>query len=194
MTPCTANQPLLFETGAQPPEGLLFERDFLSPKEEHDLIDFICTLQFGEVRMHGVVAKRRIVHFGLRYAFTSHRLSPASEIPRDFDSVRVRAAAIAAVNPDSFSEVLVTEYPPGAGIGWHRDAPPFGIIAGISLAAGSTMRFRQGTAHHRETRALELPRRSLYVLTESARSEWEHSISPIENLRYSITFRTLKHC
>jgi DNA oxidative demethylase len=94
---------------------------------------------------------------------TSSQLSRASEIPDEFSAVRVRAAQLAGVDPHAFSEVLVTEYPPGAGIGWHRDAPPLGIIAGISLAANCTMRFRKetestkGTAGKRETAAIEFP-------------------------------------
>ena len=185
-------QRILFERAREAPEGLIFEPDFLTIAEENDLIDSIRKLPFGEVRMHGVVAKRRIAHFGLRYAYTSHHLSPASEIPSEFELIRSRAANSAHVEPHSFSEVLVTEYPPGAGIGWHHDAPPFGIIADISLAADRTMRFRKGPAGQRETSAVKLHRRSLYVLTGSARTEWQHSISPIAELRYSITFRTLK--
>lgn len=186
------SQIVLFERGPQLPEGLIFQPDFLSVGEENELLDMIRQLPFGEVRMHGVVAKRRVAQFGLRYAFTSHRLSPAREIPGEFDVIRVRAAELAGVAAQSFSEVLVTEYPSGAGIGWHRDAPPFGIVAGISLAADCTMRFRKGDAGKRETSAIELPRRSLYVLAGDARSEWQHSISPIAELRYSITFRTLR--
>jgi hypothetical protein len=30
------------------------------------------------------------------------------------------------VDGDELVEVLLTRYPPGAGIGWHRDAPMFG--------------------------------------------------------------------
>jgi len=185
-------QRVLFDRGPQAPEGLIFEPDFLTLAEETDLLDAIRNLPFGEVRMHGVAAKRRVVHFGLRYAFTSHHLSPASEIPEQFEQIRARAAKIAHVDPLSFSEVLVTEYPSGAGIGWHHDAPPFGIVAGVSLAADCTMRFRKGPVGHRETSVVPLPHRSLYVLAGSARTEWQHSISPIEKLRYSITFRTLK--
>jgi alkylated DNA repair protein (DNA oxidative demethylase) len=185
-------QRVLFERGPEAPEGLIFERDFLTIAEQNDLIEVIRTLPFGEVRMHGVVAKRRVAHFGLRYAFTSHQLSPASEIPDEFSAIRGRAAQLAGVDPHAFSEVLVTEYPPGAGIGWHRDAPPFGIIAGISLAADCTMRFRKGIGGQRHTSAVNLPRRSLYVLAGTARTEWQHSIAPIAELRYSITFRTLK--
>jgi alkylated DNA repair dioxygenase AlkB len=32
-------------------------------------------------------------------------------------------------------EALVTEYPPGAAIGWHRDARCFGVIVAISLSS-----------------------------------------------------------
>jgi alkylated DNA repair dioxygenase AlkB len=191
-------QRVLFERGPKLPEGLLFEPDFLTVAEDNELIDVIRPLPFGEVRMRGVVAKRRVVHFGLRYAFTSHQLSPASEIPNEFSAIRERAAQVGGVDPGAFSEVLVTEYPPGAGIGWHRDAPPFGIIAGISLAADCTMRFRnvptstKGAGGNIESSAIELPRRSLYVLAGSARNDWQHSIRPIPETRYSITFRTLK--
>ena len=34
--------------------------------------------------------------------------------------------------------------------------------------------------------------RSAYVLTGPARTQWEHSIPPVKETRYSITFRTLR--
>lgn len=34
--------------------------------------------------------------------------------------------------------------------------------------------------------------RSAYLLNWRARSEWEHSIPPVDALRYSITFRNLR--
>jgi alkylated DNA repair dioxygenase AlkB len=94
--------------------------------------------------------------------------------------------------PDAFPEALVTEYQPGAGIGWHRDAPPFGIVTGISLAGTCRMRFQKGTGPARQVSAIELPPRSIYLLTGSARKDWQHTIPPTKELRYSITFRTLK--
>ncbi len=134
-----------------------------------------------------------MIHYGLHYSFTSRALSPAAEIPDAFEMICTRAAQVANVNPSDFSEVLVTEYPPGAGIGWHRDATPFGIIAGISLAANCRMRFQKGAGAQRQTTAVELPSRSIYLLTGEARNLWQHSIAPMKELRYSITFRTLKH-
>jgi len=43
-----------------------------------------------------------------------------------------------------------------------------------------------------ERRNVELPARSLYLLTGEVRREWEHSIVPTAVTRRSITFRTLR--
>ncbi len=34
--------------------------------------------------------------------------------------------------------------------------------------------------------------RSLYIIQGAARSDWQHSITPVKQTRYSITLRTLK--
>jgi 2OG-Fe(II) oxygenase superfamily len=76
--------------------------------------------------------------------FESYQLTPAAPVPDELLSLQRDAALLAGVEPPEFSEVLVTEYPPGAGIGWHRDAPHFGIVAGVSFAAPCRMCFRRG--------------------------------------------------
>ncbi len=175
------------------PDGFLLQPDFLTVDEEDQASSVIHGLPFKEFSMRGVVAKRRSVHFGLGYAFTSHRLSPAPAIPEELEFIRDRAAVLAGVNPTDFAETLVIEYQPGAGIGWHRDAPPFGIIAGISLAGRCRMRFRKGSEGKSQTIAVELPSRSIYLLTGSSRKAWQHSIPAVAETRYSITFRTLRN-
>ena len=175
-----------------PPKGFVFQSDFLSLQEERDLIAFIQTLNFKKFQFYGVTAKRRVIHFGLHYAFTSRALSPAPALPAVFQPIREKAATFTGIDPADFSETLVTEYQPGAGIDWHRDAPPFGVIVGISLGAGCRMRFRKGSGAQRQTTAATLPPRSIYLLTGEARTLWQHSIAPITEIRYSITFRTLK--
>jgi alkylated DNA repair dioxygenase AlkB len=88
--------------------------------------------------------------------------------------------------------VLVTEYTPGAGIGWHRDAPSFGVVVGVSLLGPCRFRFARGAGGARETRAVILEPRSAYVLSGPARWQWQHSIPPGKTARYSITFRTMR--
>jgi alkylated DNA repair protein (DNA oxidative demethylase) len=175
------------------PEGLIVRMDFLSSGEEHDLLQFMAGIAFGHARMHGVASKRRVAQFGWRYSFESYRLTIGAPIPAELLDLRQRTAAIAGVEAADFSEVLVTEYPPGAGIGWHRDAPHFGIVAGVSLGSACRMRFRNDRVRGRAAPQLELPARSLYLLTGSARKEWQHMIPPVRQPRWSITFRTVRH-
>ena len=88
------------------PEGLLFKPDFLTVQEERDLLALLQTLPFYEFKLHGVAAKRRVLHFGLRYALDSRVLSTAPEIPSELEPIRHRAAAFAGIAPDEFSQTL----------------------------------------------------------------------------------------
>jgi DNA oxidative demethylase len=96
------------------------------------------------------------------------------------------------VSADDLVEALVQRYPVGATIGWHRDAPAFGVVVGLSLAAASRLRFQRGKGDDRRVYELGLEPRSGYVLAGEARNAWQHSIRPARELRYSITFRTLR--
>jgi len=94
--------------------------------------------------MHGVVAKRRVRHFGWHYGYDRARIEPGEAIPEFLLDVRARLAKFAGVAAEELGEALVTEYAEGAGIGWHRDAPAFGIVAAVSLVSPARMRFRRG--------------------------------------------------
>jgi len=174
------------------PDGFILVRDFLSPAEEAGLIPVLAALRFGEVRMHGVVAKRRVAQFGWHYAFESFRLTPAPPLPAQLEPIRRRAAEFAGVSADEFSETLVTEYPPGAGIGWHRDRPEFKDVVGVSLRSPCLFRLRRKKDIRWERASIELQPRSAYLLRGPARTDWQHSIPPIDDLRYSVTFRSLR--
>jgi DNA oxidative demethylase len=95
--------------------------------------------------------------------------------------------------PGELVDLLVTRYPPGAGIGWHRDAPTFGEVSGISLLTACRMRFRRGRPRAWETAELTLEPCSAYVLSGPARTQWQHHIPPVTQERWSMTFRTLRH-
>jgi alkylated DNA repair dioxygenase AlkB len=106
--------------------------------------------------------------------------------------LRARCGALAGVQAEALVEALVQRYPEGATIGWHRDAPSFGLVVGVSLGSACRLRFRRGRPRERTTVELELAPRSGYVLAGKARWRWEHGIPPTRELRYSVTFRTLR--
>jgi DNA oxidative demethylase len=177
--------------GADPPEGFVYVPELVSEAEESDLLDGIRRLDFSEVKMRGVVARRRTAHFGWLYGYESWRIEPGPPIPDFLLALRARAAPLAGVEAEQFVEVLVTEYPAGAGIGWHRDAPMFGVVAGVSLLGACRFRFRCEPSS-RDVRAIALAPRSAYVLDAAARTQWQHSIPSAKAPRCSVTFRTLR--
>ena len=144
--------------------------------------------------MHGVVAKRRAAHFGRSYEYESARVRAAPPVPEFLLPLRGRIADFVKCNPVEFVEVLISEYPAGAGIGWHRDAPAFDFIVGISLLSECTMKFRPWPPMKapQKSVSLLLEPRSAYVLRGPVRTHWQHHIPPTKRLRYSITFRTLR--
>jgi alkylated DNA repair protein (DNA oxidative demethylase) len=175
------------------PGGLVHRAAFLSEDEERAVVEAVETFDFSEVRMHGQPARRTVAHFGYLYAYETRAIVPGDPIPESLAWLRERAGAFAGVDPELLVEALVNRYPPGAGIGWHRDAPMFGTpIVGVSLLAPCSLRFQQRGAELRRTYRLELEPRSAYALTGAARWSWQHSIPPTTALRYSVTFRTLR--
>jgi len=128
---------------------------------------------------------------GWRYDFEDASFTPAEPLPDWLLPLRDRAAAFARLGADEFVHVLIARYDPGAGIGWHRDRDVFDQVVGISLGSPATLRFRRRTDPGFRRASLDVAPRSAYLLSGEARKDWEHSISPGDALRFSITFRTL---
>jgi len=175
------------------PEGLVYREEFITPAEERRLLDELEALDFRPVTMRGQTARRTVRHFGLDYDYESGELVPADPLPEWLLWLRGRCADLMERAPEDLVQILVSRYPSGAGIGWHRDAPMFGSrIAGVSLLAPCRMRFQRTVGGVRSVAALELAPRSAYLLSGKARWSWQHSIPATKALRYSVTFRTLK--
>jgi alkylated DNA repair dioxygenase AlkB len=104
---------------------------------------------------------------------------------------RDKAAEFAGADPAEIAHVLLARYDPGAGIGWHRDRSVFDKVVGVSLASPAKLRFRRRAADGFQRASLQVQPRSAYLLTGEVRHDWEHSIAPGEQLRFSITFRSL---
>ena len=175
------------------PAGLRYQPDFLTDAEQEALADAFQHLVFSEVRMRGQTAHRTVLHFGYRYDYEGWDLVPAEPLPPALVSLRDRAAALVGLEPAELAETLVTRYPPGAGIGWHRDAPLFGPeVVGVSLLSACRLRFQRRVAGRRLVHELRLAPRSAYVLSGAARWTWQHSIPAVLDLRYSVTFRSVR--
>jgi alkylated DNA repair dioxygenase AlkB len=184
--------------GADLPPGFDFREEFISANEETCLAQHINAIEFATFEMRGVVAKRRVACFGASY---DRGDSPSPDIPEFLFDVRAKLASWAKVEPEAFAMALINEYRPGAPIGWHRDAPQYETVAGVSLLSTCRMRLRpylspteaaRQNARRQATHEIELTPRSAYVMSGDARSRYEHSIPAVTALRYSITFRTLR--
>ncbi|RYD94566.1 MAG: alpha-ketoglutarate-dependent dioxygenase AlkB [Sphingobacteriales bacterium] len=176
------------------PEGFAFYPDFIGKEEEVLLLEAARAQELQTFVFQGYEAKRRVASFGQDWSFERRSLAQGKPVPGAFLPLLHKVAERLELPPEAFAELLVTEYPPGSVINWHRDAPPFALIAGVSLASDATFRLRpydKALQGRRSIRSLHLPRRSLYVMQGPARSEWEHSIAPVKTERFSITLRTL---
>ena len=186
----------LFEAAAGLPEGFAYRPQFLTREEEDALLAIIRELPLEEAQYRQFTARRRTVHYGGQYDFSRGKLEVAPPLPPFLMPLRERVAGWIGIAPGELVHGLVTEYAPGTPLGWHRDVPDFELIAGVSLAGRARMRLRPYRPGERNRRqdviALELEPRSIYMMRDSARWGWQHSIAETKELRYSITFRTAR--
>lgn len=175
------------------PSGLQLLPGFLTEQQQQALKDALDGLAYSTFEMHGKVARREVAHYGWVYGYESWKLTPGPPVPSALFELQQRAAQLADLESGALEEVLVSRYPPGAGIGWHRDAPMFGpTVIGVSVTGPGRMRFRRKVGEGWETWATPLEPGSAYVLSGDARRVWQHSLTPVKELRYSVTFRTLR--
>src|SRR5438067_1231006 len=183
---------LLDEPSRSLPNGFEYRPGLVTSGEEAELIEQFQALDFKPFEFHGYFGNRRVVSFGWHYDFAASRVRRVADLPDFLLPLRDRAALFAGIDPAAFEHAFVTEYSPGAGIGWHRDRPVFDDVIGISLGAPCRFRLRRKQGVSWQRAALTLEPRSAYLLRGPVRREWEHSIPPVEQLRYSVTFRSVK--
>jgi alkylated DNA repair dioxygenase AlkB len=173
------------------PGGFRYQENILSEEEEASLVASLDTLELKPFEFHGHLGNRRVTSFGLGYDYARRMVEPADALPWFLTGLRTKAAAFAGRSIEEFQQAGVNQYPPGAGIGWHKDKPQFGAIVGISLLAPATLRLRRASGKSWIRRSHELKPRSIYLLDGEARKEWEHSVPPVSCLRYALMFRTV---
>ena len=176
------------------PSGFHHRENFITNADERVLLEAIAEVAFGDFEMRGVVARRRVAFFGQSYDRAAAGPLPAFLLP-----LRAQIADWSGIDPDAFAMALINEYRPGTPIGWHRDAPQYDIVAGISLLSPCRMKFRPyrspsapSSSRRSATHEIVLDRRSAYLMRGESRQGYEHHIPPVAQLRYSVTFRTLR--
>jgi alkylated DNA repair dioxygenase AlkB len=185
----------LFPIAPAFPNGFLYVRDFITTEEEIMLYQAILKTELHTFHFQGYEAKRRVASFGYDYSFEKRMLSKGKDIPSAFHSLIEKVAIYLSIDQNDFAELLITEYPVGAVINWHRDAFPFDVIVGISLLSDCIFKLRPHDKQKQSRGSVisfPLNQRSLYVIQGDSRTDWEHSISPVKSVRYSITLRTLR--
>ena len=181
------------------PAGFRYEREFITATDEAALMREIANVAFSTFEMRGVAARRRVAFFGSSYDAGS---MPTAPMPGFLLPIRGRLAAWCGIDAHAFEMALINEYPPGAPIGWHRDAPQYEDVAGLSLLSACRMKFRPylppdgrrspGLPKRKATHEIALEPRSAYLMTGESRQGFEHHIPAVTSLRYSVTFRTLR--
>lgn len=177
------------------PEGMTYRSGFLSSGEEGALIELIRSLPLEAAQYKEYTARRRVVSYGGSFDYDTNRLRPAQALIEELEPLRQRVAEWAGIAPEALVHTLVAEYSPGTPLGWHRDVPDFEEVFGVSLGAAATLRFRPyppDAPKRADVIKVSVEPRSIYALRGPSRWAWQHSVAPVERLRWSITFRTAR--
>ena len=178
----------------EPPEGLFYIPGFFSAEQQQDILKDISTQPFEPYDHHGYKANREVVYFGTQGGYNGVGAEGKAEpMPGWLCPLRDRFAHLLGLSSEELQMALVARYDVGAGIGWHRDRPQFGpSVFGVSLASDAEMRFRRMSDDYEEMFKINLEAGSAYLISGPARSIWQHGMKPVSQIRYSITFRTIR--
>jgi alkylated DNA repair dioxygenase AlkB len=170
------------------PDGFVFVPEFLGADEQGALLWQLRDQDYEHDIFRGRRLKRSYAQFGYAYGSTGRRLTAAAPLP-EFLTALIEKARPHHPAGHSFNQCIVTHYPPGAGIGWHTDAPRFGdCILAVSLGAEARLQFRVNGTQEVCCEVRASPG-SLYVMQGPARREYQHRVAPVGSTRYSLTFR-----
>jgi len=185
--------PAIVEPQATPDiPGLSYHPNYINAEQESELIAAI------DQETWDTTWKRRRQPYGAAYGKQDGNRTAIPEWARFL----VDRLYEEGISDRPFDQMLVNEYFPGQGISLHRDYDPFDrTVVSLSLLSDCVMDFRHRASGRRESLLLE--RRSLLVLSDDARYEWEHGIAPRKSdqwngtvvpraRRLSVTFRLLK--
>jgi alkylated DNA repair dioxygenase AlkB len=177
---------------AELPAGFRYIPDVITPAQEKSLVAQFEKLPLKPFEFHGYQGNRRIYTFGHEYIFAGQEPRDDASIPDYLLPLTEIASQISGEPAEAFAQLMITEYAHGAGIGWHLDRPSYEDIVAVSFLAPCTLRLRRKMGEGWERRSAYIEPRSVYLLHGPARTVWQHSLAPMDVLRYSVTLRTFR--
>jgi alkylated DNA repair dioxygenase AlkB len=160
----------LFPTSAPDVPGLLLVEEFVDPARERELVRAIDAAPWQED------FRRRIQQYGLGYGVVGRG---APQWVGDFPpwlTALARDVVDQGFLPRMPDNSVVNEYPPGIGIGPHRDYADYGApVVCVSLGADIVIDFDDPTTGAKVP--VDVPARSLWSVDGDARWVWRHGIA-----------------
>lgn len=180
--------------------SLTLYKNFLTDEQEQKLYNYIDNLEWDTKTL-----KRHIQQYGYNYVYNT-KISSTTKLKEltklsllDCLSELLYKFKIMSVLPN---QQIINKYLPGEGISGHSDAIIFDkSISTLSLGSDIIMIFTNKNT--KEQKEVILPRKSLLVLDDNSRYNWNHEIKSRKsdkingktikrNTRISITFRRYK--
>ena len=152
--------------------GLKYVPDFISEREEKDLVEEIDRAGWN------TELQRRVQHYGWRYDYKARQINASMRLGPlpEWADLLAECLVSKGLLTDRPDQVIVNEYVGDQSIAGHVDSENFADgIATISLLESWEMVFREKkNPRHKET--LRLDRRSVAIMTGDARYRWTHEI------------------
>lgn len=180
--------------------GLYYYSNFLSAEEEKTLLDFLDKEEVWFSVSRSANA-RQVLHYGYVYNYASHgKLEKAPEFPAPVQWLKQKILEKHPLASEfCLDQCIVNKYQPGQGIASHTDSPLFkNFICCVTIGSGASMDFSKNG----ETKSLFVEPRSLYIMSDEARYDWQHGMKSRKSdnvdgvkikreTRFSLTFRTV---
>lgn len=173
--------------------GLWYIRNYLSQDEITMLHDKIAN-EIIFTPISSSKNSRCVAHYGYYYSYDKTGLKTAPAIPEYLaklvTSARINDVIDNEIINQEFDQVIINEYKPGQQIAYHTDHTKlFGsVVACLTIGQAVSINFRKNGIEKR----VEPEEGSLYIMTDKARYEWQHSlVNSGSATRYSITYRTI---
>jgi alkylated DNA repair protein alkB homolog 8 len=162
-----------------PPAGLVILKDFISDVEEKLLLS---SIDWNEIEdSNSSLKHRQVKHYGYEFIYGANNVNPDQpllrKIPEEcnflWQRLSERCSTFNYFQPD---QMTVNRYQPGHGIPPHCDThSPFeDPIVSLSLGGDTVMDF----ATTKEKCSVDLPGRTLLVMSGESRYGWTHGIVP----------------